>query len=512
MMGEELRERLKGNASHDDFGEKIGGAKKDLWRARGLLSDDLTGMNEREADKYVKKDNVWKKPDYQALVDSGIPADVVYYIKTVRDSVDAGPKYRYDDNTPEKRTARQMEYIDTVREIQSVIESVKTKADVLGAFDKCMVKSGYYEGLRPGTSGVYYSATQKAWDNRAISDKLAKAILIRSEVDYMQKITFKVKNEQFGVPKESKVHKGYEIRFNDGKHSWSADDDWKPNTYFVAKGHGILQTNFETREDALKWLQDAVKQRGDNGKKRFVPEQLKNVVRDGPDYRSGKDAVGEDYIETFGFKGGEFGNWMTQNDRQASLNFGFDALKDLAAALKISDSDIAYQGTLSIAFGARGSGNFAAHYEPLRKVINLTKMNGAGSLAHEWWHGLDDFIGSKMGVKGYISDSAHKHPLFKKLIDTIKFKPQTPEQAAASAEAFAEKTKRNAESWLRAEVLPYIKRSGNDKDLQEYEALKDAFLLGKTDLESFSTLKKRVTGRVIPKEIRDKMVYFERTL
>ena len=47
---------------HEDFGEKIGGAKKDLWAARGLYVDDLLGMNEREADKYVKKDNVWKKP------------------------------------------------------------------------------------------------------------------------------------------------------------------------------------------------------------------------------------------------------------------------------------------------------------------------------------------------------------------------------------------------------------------------------------------------------------------
>ena len=40
---------------HEDFGEKIGGAKKDLWAARGLYVDDLLGMNEREADKYVKK-------------------------------------------------------------------------------------------------------------------------------------------------------------------------------------------------------------------------------------------------------------------------------------------------------------------------------------------------------------------------------------------------------------------------------------------------------------------------
>ena len=60
-----------------------------------------------------------------------------------------------------------------------------------------------------------------------------------------------------------------------------------------------------------------------------------------------------------------FGNWMNQNDRQTSLNMGFEALKDLASALKISDKDIAYQGTLAIAFGARGSGQM------LRLIMNL---------------------------------------------------------------------------------------------------------------------------------------------
>ena len=69
---------------HEDFGEKIGGAKKDLWRVRGLYIDDLDDMNEREADKYVKKDNVWKKPNYQAMLDDGVPLGVVYFTLSKR--------------------------------------------------------------------------------------------------------------------------------------------------------------------------------------------------------------------------------------------------------------------------------------------------------------------------------------------------------------------------------------------------------------------------------------------
>ena len=78
---------------HEDFGQKIGGAKKDLWSGRGLYTSDLAEMNEREAEKYVRKDNVWKKPDYPGMIASGIPTDVVYFIKKVRDSLSAAPYY-----------------------------------------------------------------------------------------------------------------------------------------------------------------------------------------------------------------------------------------------------------------------------------------------------------------------------------------------------------------------------------------------------------------------------------
>ena len=118
------------NLQHEDFGEKIGGAKKDLWKDRGLYVDDLGAMNEREAEKFVKKDNVWKKPDYQAMLDDGVPLGVVYFIKKARDSLGASPQYRYSDKTPELRRARQEEYIETVRQLQAVIEDVRTLDDL----------------------------------------------------------------------------------------------------------------------------------------------------------------------------------------------------------------------------------------------------------------------------------------------------------------------------------------------------------------------------------------------
>lgn len=333
---------------HEDFGEKIGGAKKDLWKDRGLYADDLEAMNEREAEKFVKKDNVWKKPDYAAMLEEGIPLGVVYFIKKARDGLNASPQYYRTDDTPEKRTARQKEYIKTVRELQTVLSDVRTVEDAMRAYDRFFVDNGYLEKVQGWVSGIHYRATKKGQDNPVITNKLSNTMLIRSAEYFERNFTQKAKKEQFCVSKEQKIPKGYAIHFNDGKHTYSKNEDWKPGTYYVTKGYSILRTNFETKEAALKWVQELAKGRNKNGKIRFVPPQLAHVKRTGPDYRNGVEITGQHYLDTFGFRGGEFGNWMNQNDRQTSLNMGFEALKDLASALKISDKDIAYQGTLPI--------------------------------------------------------------------------------------------------------------------------------------------------------------------
>ena len=37
----------------NDFGEKIGGAKKDLWKERNMIFEDTIEMTEAEKRKYV---------------------------------------------------------------------------------------------------------------------------------------------------------------------------------------------------------------------------------------------------------------------------------------------------------------------------------------------------------------------------------------------------------------------------------------------------------------------------
>ena len=91
---------------------------------------------------------------------------------------------------------------------------------------------------------------------------------------------------------------------------------------------------------------------------------------------------------------------MENRKRQDDLNRAYDALMDLSSALHLPPKAMSLSGSLALAFGARGRGGKqapSAHYEPARVVINLTKQSGAGSLAHEWLHAVDNYFARKDG-------------------------------------------------------------------------------------------------------------------
>lgn len=140
--------------------------------------------------------------------------------------------------------------------------------------------------------------------------------------------------------------------------------------------------------------------------KKLIRPRLDRIDRDMPDYRGGKDVSAEEFRETFGFRGVEFGNWVKASEGQAHVNHAFDALSDLAKRLGIRNKDISIGGKLGFAFGARGSGEHAAHYERDTNIINLTKTKGDGSVAHEWAHALDFNIRSTKGGNSFM-DAAY---------------------------------------------------------------------------------------------------------
>ena len=152
-------------------------------------------------------------------------------------------------------------------------------------------------------------------------------------------------------------------------------------------------------------------------KKRYMPKELSHI--DQTDHSIPilcMDKTGEDLMQTFGFRGGEFGEYESQKERQTNLNMCYIAFHDLACALGIDDTDVSLGHDLAIAFGARGQGGVMAHFEPVKNVINLTKLKGAGSLSHEWIHALDHAIGvaiaKKLGRPSTAAMATDNHDLY----------------------------------------------------------------------------------------------------
>jgi hypothetical protein len=131
---------------------------------------------------------------------------------------------------------------------------------------------------------------------------------------------------------------------------------------------------------------------------------LDRIERVGPPVRHG-DVTSSDFIKDFGFRGLEFGNWAANDERQRLMNHAYEGLHDLARAMGIPPKALALNGTMGLALGARGGGRFAAHYESGKLVINMTKINGAGALAHEWGHALDHYLGELGRADAYTTDA-----------------------------------------------------------------------------------------------------------
>gem|GEM_PF-1954177 len=169
-------------------------------------------------------------------------------------------------------------------------------------------------------------------------------------------------------------------------------------TMFIApegKPDVIIQDGFKTLYEASAYKKEhyaEMQERYRTLMDGIKPKFNENRERKGRDWRGGKDVSAEDFREAFDFRGVEFGNWMQQKDRRQALNECYDSLMDLAMVCGVSPKALSLGGKLAMAFGARGGGKFNAHYEPDKVVINLTKTKGAGSLAHEWFHAIDNYF------------------------------------------------------------------------------------------------------------------------
>ena len=182
----------------------------------------------------------------------------------------------------------------------------------------------------------------------------------------------------------------------------STDGKFKVVRRVTDRKTAVIKDGFPSREEAQRYMaMNAVeiietKTIVDDG----IHPALEEAIREGEERRKGgRHVSGQDFMDVFGFRGVEFGNWNNNAERQHLLDQGFDALLDLAEITGLPPKAISLNGDLALAFGARGHGlsSSRAHYEANYGVINLTKIKGAGALAHEWMHAVDHFFARQDG-------------------------------------------------------------------------------------------------------------------
>lgn len=542
-----------------DFGEKIGGARKDFYH-RALNIADLNQMNDAEKIKLVKKDNVWPRQDPVKLVDDGLPQEIAYWRNEVRKALPPTAK----DCDPEN-------YIKVVSEVRDYVEAVTDKNGVSGFFDFLQNKyltrvSSYYYNTTPEASGI-------------ITNKMLRI----AKYPY-QRLEREAKQKLFGISKEKQLETflrqnliikriGDEVTvgkdfgnqtvatvstylgkryFYPRKGSEMNDlSSWVDGRYAILNydNHEILSNSEKTEKDAKTFVDSyiamklAVTNNIEDKKKprktKFPIPEIKDAQRIGPKYRQSDTVTGED-IMSFGIRGGEFGVWLEDADAKESLVKTYDAFMDLARMLGIDKKSISNGGTLAIAFGARGkggSGAAAAHYEPMRKVINLTKYRGAGCLAHEWAHALDDSIGKMSGLSttqyGTMASKATSRERkllpksFLDLMDAMNWKMQKPDEEKWEAEIQHKIARWKKQFRMAARMVTPADLQVNEQ--QEWQKALDAvwdarertnslnytsipglrkknpndFTL--SEIETLSALRKKFTGRGIKKDMKNNL-------
>lgn len=163
------------------------------------------------------------------------------------------------------------------------------------------------------------------------------------------------------------------------------------------------------KSEECKQISDEIAQNAlsaKKGKVKIKTETDKMRERVGEDYRSGRDITTNELLDTFGFRAIEFGNYVSQKERQSFLNNIYDSLMDMSKILGISPKGLSLGGKLAIAYGARGKSAASGHYEPYKNVINVTKTSGNGVFAHEWMHALDYYF-SNFNPENIYSSAPH---------------------------------------------------------------------------------------------------------
>ena len=380
----------------EDVGEKIGGARKDMAGEYKRRAEEDLAKSTSELEEFISKTPISKifNFDFKKLREQGMSNEVVSFIKISKQAIPAKPRNIYKLKKWVSGTLSIYEMCLKANTNWDRIKELIDNTRVGNIYQAYMAVGGFDSGLEL---------------NEAVLHQLGKETYAYR---HGEKISLEGKWRVENAGAFDGIYDTKEEAIEALK-KFAGKNAIKPDTkqikfvvyrrrednvcYITPKGKPdvIIQDGFKTSTEAFNYIREHQAEMEERYKTLMSDTKVEfaeNRDRKGRDYRRGKNISAQEFMEAFGFRGVEFGNWTNQEDRQKSINNAYDALMDLAEVLGVSPRALSLNGKLGMAFGARGKGKFNAHYEPDKVVINLTKTKGAGSLAHEWFHALDHYF------------------------------------------------------------------------------------------------------------------------
>ena len=402
----------------EDFGEKIYGARKDLWgKYAEIMNRDLpSNIKEITLSKY------FPEPNYEAAIEKGITVEQLAIVKALRDSIPVKPQYP-------SRAARWVEGLKAARATANQVLNNPEMVQEFKRFNAVLEKAGNLDAVH-GKIDFYlslgYPAFTKAkhYDLRSYRTRYFNGQRFEEPVRIYE-LTRGYRTVFGALNKEEVLDYSRNLLTQSAaptKAPSSLDIYQRRSTGEIIIGKKIssgkfvdLKGGFTRVADAQAYLDEhqAHLQALLEEKRRIYPVRgEEETPRVGKEYRpAGTVVTPERFTQEFGFRGVQFGNWVEQGRRAEDLNKAYDALLDMADLIKIPSRAISLDGTLGLAFGARGHSGANAHYESDQVVINLTKAKGAGSLGHEWWHALDNYLRRSASPGTFVSENPRRMAL-----------------------------------------------------------------------------------------------------
>lgn len=378
-----------------DFGEKIGGAKKDKYAS---LRENITRFTPEELLNSPKSKTLLSVNYGEMIKDSVASIQEVTLLKYFKDNIGKKPSRNSSFYTRKK-------WLQQVSHYQQLLNRLLNQEDTFTESTADFIKKHIpidwtrFEQYSRIITRLGFPDKDINLNNHDIIKDYGREEYMIVKGNYIVKRNFPTFEKALDTLAEIFEKK------NTSKSTFQLFYNKQTQKYLIGKKVKTkivtLIENFNTLEEARNYLKSNQEELETLYQKQKIIVQerpVDNKDRVGKDYLLGKDVTPEMFNQVFGFRGVEFGNWVNDQERQTALNQAYIALMDLSLATNISPKAISLNGELGLAFGSRGFGKASAHYEPARIVINITKTKGAGSLAHEWWHALDNYFSRLDGL------------------------------------------------------------------------------------------------------------------